>query len=260
MMDTVAVVEDHPLTGEGIAARLSQAGFSVLAVVTAVENLHCEPSVVLCDLRLPGRSGADAIGFLTGHGHRVLATSGVARREEVLDVIANGACGFVAKVLPPAALVRAVREVAAGSFFMSAELAGFILADAERRPLPAGDIGALERTALNRFQQGDLADEVAAYLGIQRELLDGLLASIRDAAARRRRKLMPSPRERQLMRLVAEGLTHKEAASRMSITLSTVPDYLKSIKAKYLATHPEVPEYVAPLTAARKWAEELGLG
>jgi hypothetical protein len=127
----------------------------------------------------------------------------------------------VSKALPPAVLVRAVRDVAGGSFFMSAELAGFILTDAERRPLPSGDIGTLERTALNRFEQGDLADEVAAYLGITPELLGGLLggllASVRDAAARRRRKLMPSPRERQLFFLRTSGgspARHRSPAPR----------------------------------------------
>ncbi len=44
----------------------------------------------------------------------------------------------------------------------------------------------------------------------------------------------------------------------MSITPLTVAGYLKSIKGKYLATHPDVPGSIAPLTAARRWAQETG--
>jgi DNA-binding NarL/FixJ family response regulator len=60
------------------------------------------------------------------------------------------------------------------------------------------------------------------------------------------------------MSLVAGGCTHKEAAAQMSIAVMTVSGYLKSVKEKYLATHPHVPGSVSPLTAARRWAEETG--
>jgi DNA-binding NarL/FixJ family response regulator len=60
------------------------------------------------------------------------------------------------------------------------------------------------------------------------------------------------------MSSVAEGCTHKEVAAQMSIAVMTVSGYLKSVKEKYLATHPDVPGSVSPLTAARRWAEETG--
>jgi DNA-binding NarL/FixJ family response regulator len=255
----VAIVEDHPLWSEGLAGRLRDAGFTIVTTVAAVEQLDCQADVVVCDLRLPGRSGADAIGHLTERGCRVLATSGVATRETILDVIASGARGFVSKASPPQMFVRAVRDVAAGGFFISAELASHLRADAELRPMRYGDIGRIEREVLRCFERGDISSEVAASLGLSTELLDAVLAKVWDAAAQRRKLMMPTPREREVMRLVAEGLSHKEVATRMAIASVTVAGYLTTIKEKYLATHPGEPEDTTPLTSARKWAQELGL-
>src|SRR5713226_3460526 len=81
----------------------------VAAVITAVEMLDATGDMVVCDLRLPGRSGPDAIAFLTQRGCRVLATSGVAKPEEILDAIAAGARGFVPKTAPISVLMRAIR-------------------------------------------------------------------------------------------------------------------------------------------------------
>lgn len=258
---TVVIVDDHPIASESLEGRLREAGFAVLPGVTAVEGLdgRARADVVVCDLRLPGRSGADAVGHLSAQGCRVLATSGVATAEEVLDVVAAGALGFIAKTAAPAKFVRAVAEVAGGAHHLSAELAHYLRTDADRRPLPSGDIGGMERDVLRCFEQGDSTDEVAHGLGVPPDRLEWLLGNIWRAAVGRRQRLMPTARERDVMRLVAQGLTHREVAAALAVATYTVPDYLKSIKAKYLAAHPEAPGEVAPLTAARLWARELGL-
>ena len=74
--------------------------------------------------------------------------------------------------------MRAIRDVTNFSYFVSAELAHLILADAELRPLQAGDLGDLERAVLCQFERGDDADEVAASLGLAGDAFTGVLASI----------------------------------------------------------------------------------
>jgi DNA-binding NarL/FixJ family response regulator len=255
----IAIVDDHPITRAGLATYLSREGFEVRVAASAVEQVRCSADVVVCDLRLPGRSGPDAVAYLAERGHRVLATSGVARQEEILDTVAFGACGFVAKTAAPAMFARAVREVVTMSFYLCAELASLMLADAELRPLRTGEIGSTERAVLRLFAQGESAYEVAAGLGIPARALAELLSSIWTAAVARRSKLRPSPRERQLMQLIAQGCTHQEVAAQMTITSLTVSCYLKTVKEKYLASHPDVAKSVSPATAARKWAGEFGL-
>lgn len=257
---SVAIVDDHPITAVGIAGQLAEQGFAVAGVAGTVESLQAAGDAVVCELRLPGRSGPDAVAFLSGRGYRVLATSGAAGPGEILDVIAAGARGYVAKTAPVPVFMRAIRDVIELSYFMSAELAALVLADAEQRPLTGDDAGAAERKVLRQFERGGTAAEVALALGMSPAALAGTLSVIWAKASARRARLRPTRRERQLITLVADGCSHKEAAAMMSITTLTVAGYLKGIKAKYLATHPGVPESIAPLTAARRWAEETGTG
>jgi two-component system response regulator DesR len=252
----VAIIDEHPITAVGIAVKLVEYDFTVAGVESAVEDLRSPCDAVVCGLRLPGRCGPDAVAYLVQHGHRVLATSGAVGAEEILDVIASGARGFVPKAAPVPAFMQAIRDVTDGSYFVSPELASLLLADAKFRPLGDDDIGPTEFAVLRRFEKGESASEVAAALGLTPGTLAALLAAIWTRARTRRAALRPSPRERQLMDLVAQGCGHKEAAARMSITTLTVAGYLKSIKGKYLAVHPGVSESISPLAVARRWADE----
>jgi DNA-binding NarL/FixJ family response regulator len=255
---SVAIVDEHPITAAGIAAQLAEHGLAVAGVATAVESLAVPGDAVVCDLRLPGRSGPDAVAFLVERGHRVLATSGVAGPEEILDVIASGARGFVAKAAPIPIFMQAIRDIIELSYLVSPELASLVLSDAGLRPLGEDDIGATEHAVLRQFVKGDTASEAATALGMSADALTSALSVVWARARTRRIRLRPTPRERQLMGLVARGCSHKEAAAQMSITAMTVAGYLESIKSKYLASHPDIPESIAPLTAARGWAKEIG--
>jgi DNA-binding NarL/FixJ family response regulator len=257
----VAIVDDHPIVIDSLRGRLLDAGFEVQSTHATVEDpdLDVAVDVVVCDLRLPGRSGSEAIAYLVERQATVLAVSGVAQVDVVLDAIAAGARGFVSKAAAGRTFVEAVAAIAAGSVFVTAEVANWLREDVDRRPLASDDIGGLEKEVLRRFEQGDLSAEVAADIGFDAERFEALLAAIWERAARRRREHMPTERERELMGLVAAGLSHRDAATRMYIAVATVPDKLKTIKAKYLVTHPDEPADIPPKLAASRWARELGL-
>lgn len=256
----VSIVDDHPIVAESLVARLRDQAFEVVSVVAMVEDpaLDVDVDVVVCDLNLPGRSGADAIAYVVQKGARVLATSGVAPEQAVLDVVIAGAAGFVPKTAAPEVFIEAVQAAARGDRFVSPYLAACLLADADARPLARGDIGALERDVMRAFAQGDTRDEVAQQLGLDDDRLRALLDAIWDAAGRRRSVHGFTDREREVIALVARGLTHKAIARAMQISTATVPDYLKSIKRKWDATHPDEVD-VTPMTACRRLAEELAL-
>jgi DNA-binding NarL/FixJ family response regulator len=256
----VSIVDDHPIVADSLVSRLRSASFDVVSVVAMVEDpaLATDVDVVVCDLNLPGRSGADAIAHVVAAGSPVLATSGVAPEQTVLDVVAAGARGFVPKTAAPEVFIEAVAAVASGARFVSQYLAACLLADADARPLGAHDLGSLERDVLRGFAQGDTRADLEESLGLDATRFDGLLDGIFDAAARRRTVNRITDREREVIALVAQGLTHKAIAREMAISTSTVPDYLKSIKRKWDTTHPEHAE-ITPMTACRRYAEELGL-
>jgi DNA-binding NarL/FixJ family response regulator len=256
----VSIVDDHPIVADSLIGRLQGAGFDVASSVAMVEDpaLITDVDVVICDLNLPGRSGADAIAYVAGLGARVLATSGVAPEQAVLDVVVAGASGFVPKTAAPEEFIDAVAATARGERFVSQYLAACLLADADARPLGTQEIGSLQRDILRGFAQGDTRAELVDSLALDDARLAALLDGIWDAAAQRRALNRLTDREREVITLVAKGLSHKAIARAMGIATVTVPDYLKSIKRKWDATHPDDAD-VRPMTACRRFADELGL-
>ena len=257
----VVIVDDHPLTAEGLRARFDAAGLDVVACVAAAEFTPFDlvPDVVVCDLRLPGRSGAEAVSFVVARGLPVLAMSGVASAEEVLEAVAAGASGFLAKTAAGHLFVAATRTVALGGRFLTAEAAHVLRLDAERRSLTAGDLSRNAVGLLRAVERGDTTEEAASALGLDASSVQRLLSEIWELGKRRRRLFAPTARELEVLRLSVTGLTHKELAERLNVSVRTVPDFLSSIKTKYLAGHPTVDPAIAPLALARRWAAELGL-
>jgi DNA-binding NarL/FixJ family response regulator len=260
----IGIIEDHPIVSEALEKRLGDAGLRVTASVAAVEGLDAEalPDMVVCDLNLleGGLQAGQAVAFLVDHGVRVLAMSGVARKAEVLDAVASGAAGFVEKTAPPAEFVAAVLGVADGGMYVSARLATYLLDDAEKRPLSRDEIGSRERALLQALATGDTAEEFMEEHQLTETEIRRRLNSIFATARKRRRLHRPSPREAELLVLLGcEGLSHKAAAVRMGVKPRVIPDFQKEIKAKYLATHPDVDDSIAPKTVAQLWARELGL-
>jgi DNA-binding NarL/FixJ family response regulator len=257
----VAIVEDHPILAESLASRFAGAGFVVVAVATDADELAptVVADVVVCDLHLPRTAGVEAVGQLAESKARVVAVSGMATSEKVLDAVAAGARGYVEKADPPRSFVEAVAVLAGGGFYVSARLAGYLLTDAARRPLARYEIGPNERDLLRCLAQGDLVAEIAKDRGFDDAVFTAMFERIFDAARRRRRIYRPSPREAEVMVLLGcRGMSHRDAAAQMNVRPSVISDYLKSVKAKYLASHPEASDGVAPTTAALLWARELG--
>lgn len=254
----VVVVDDHPITSASIATRLSIADFHVATVARSVEDVPGPFDVAVCDLRLPLRSGPEAIAYLAPAGGHVLAISGVAGAQEILDAVASGAHGYLPKTAPIAAYPRAVHDLLTYTRFVSSELAGMLITDAQQRPLASDDLNPQARQALHLLERGADLPELARNLRLDARALSRVLAGIWERAAARRAQWRPTARERELIALIAAGCTRKEAAALMSISVLTVSGYLKSIKSKYLTSHPGTPSAITPLATARNWAEESG--
>ncbi|MEV0201331.1 response regulator [Nonomuraea sp. NPDC050691] len=259
------IVDDHPSVTESITLRLLDAGFAVLPPVPDVEDIDwaLSPDVAICDLRLlPGLSWGGAIRHLSTHGCRVLAMSGVATPEQVLDAIEQGARGFVEKTSMPAEFVSAVAAVVGGHHHVSARLAGYILEDVRRRPLADGELGPVELGVVRAFAQGDSATEAARRAAVPEAELHALVARVFEVVRRRRRdrRYRLTAREREVVRLVGHlGMTRHEAARELRVSEDRVSDLLAGVRDKYVACHPGESRNLAPLSAAIRWANELGI-
>lgn len=257
----VALVEDYPATADGLALGFISAGFTVTATVTSPAGLgELRPDVVVCDLHLGDAPIRQTIAALAGRGLRVLAVSGPATGEEILDAIDAGASGFAGKVEPTSVICEAAAEVAGGGCWIGPQLAGYLLLDAQVRRLASGDLGPDELGVLRAIAQGDTGQEIADALGTGPAGVRAILARILDTGRRRRALLQPTPRQCEVMVAVGRrGLTQRRAAAELGIAESTLAEHLQHIKEIYLRTHPGAYPDVTPANAARLLAEERGL-
>lgn len=123
----VLVVDDDPLVRAGLAMMLGGAqdirvvaeagdGAEVLALVD-----HHRPHVVLMDIRMPRMDGLTATEAVRARrdAPEVLILTTFDADQHVLRALRAGAAGFLLKDTPPAEIVTAVRQVAAGTPVLS---------------------------------------------------------------------------------------------------------------------------------------------
>ena len=199
----IVVADDHEVVRAGFAALLdTQPDFSVLGTasdgadaVSACRSLR--PDVVLMDIRMPGTDGITATQQLAAAENppKVLILTTFDLDEYVFDALRAGASGFLLKDVTAERLFEAVRVVAAGEALLAP---------------------TVTRRLISEFAR--LRPQAAA---------GGPVAAVRPSAL-----AALTPRETEVLRLVAEGLSNTEIAARLVVTEETVKTHVSRILAK----------------------------
>jgi DNA-binding NarL/FixJ family response regulator len=194
-MTSIAVIEDHPVFRHGLIQLVEQTPDLVLTGgYGSVEDFMAAPEtaeVVLLDLNLPGVDGPAGVHAVLDRDCKVLVISAQTSRDAVLDAIAAGALGYLAKDAHPEEIATAIDVVASGRSYVSATLASLLL-DAERasRASTTGHALALserEKEVLSLLAQGERDQDIAEQLFISVRTVRSHLDRIRDKTGRRRR-------------------------------------------------------------------------
>jgi len=127
----IVMADDHAIVREGLKRIVSSIeGMEVIGeagngteVMQRVRELAFD--VLVLDLSMPGRSGMELIKLIRGEKPqlRILVLSMHQELQYAVRAIKNGASGYLTKESAPDQLEQAIRKVASGGAFISAEVA-----------------------------------------------------------------------------------------------------------------------------------------
>jgi len=200
----VLLADDQRVVREGLGTLLGLLdGIELVATAADGEEAVAlaarhDPDVVLMDLRMPRVDGIEAIRRLTARGERprAIALTTYADDASVLGALRAGARGYLTKDAGAEEIRAAVVAVARG--------------DAALDP-------AVQHHVVAALSGGAGAPATGATPGEDGpgELPDGL-----------------TPREAEVLALIAEGLTNTEIADRLVVSAATVKSHVNHIFAK----------------------------
>lgn len=130
-MIRIVIADDHAIVREGLKRIVSSVDDMEVAgeaangteVMQQVRELTFD--VLILDLSMPGRSGMELIKLVRAEKPklRILVLSMHQELQYAVRAIKSGASGYLTKESAPAQLEQAIRKIAAGGAFISAEVA-----------------------------------------------------------------------------------------------------------------------------------------
>jgi DNA-binding NarL/FixJ family response regulator len=200
---TVIVADDQSAVREGLVLLLGTLPGIVVAGQASDGNAAVElvaatnPQVVLMDLNMPGTDGVSATRRISADhpGTRVVVLTTYADDESIIGALQAGALGYLTKDATRAEIGRAVLAAAAGQAVLDPGVQQRLLSAAARSAGVPGSPGAAQ--ASGSPGDGDL-----------------------------------TPREAEVLRLIAAGASNREIARALFVSEATVKTHVNRIFAK----------------------------
>jgi len=204
---TVVVADDQSAVREGLVLLLGTLPGITVAGEAADGNAAVElvatvqPQVVLMDLNMPGCDGVTATARITAEhpGTRVVVLTTYADDESIIGALQAGALGYLTKEATRAEIGRAVHAAAAGQAILDPGVQQRLLSAAARAPGAPGGSAAPGTPG------------AGAAAGADDEL---------------------TPREAEVLRLIAAGQSNREIARTLFVSEATVKTHVNRIFAK----------------------------
>jgi DNA-binding NarL/FixJ family response regulator len=223
------IADDHALAREGVRAML--ASETELEVIGEAQDGHevldlcrrLEPDLVLMDVRMPGVSGLDAAREIMVQcpATKVLMLTTYEDLDYLFEAVKAGAAGYVIKDATKRELVDAVRRALGGQSSLDRELS----------------MRLLQRLGREDDQGVAPSSGTANSRGPLRESL--------------------TPRELEVLRLLAQGLTNRQISQELVVSAATVKVHIEHLIHKLGVsdrTQAAVRASQAGLLDAAKWS------
>ena len=214
----VLVVDDHDMFRRGVMEVLEKE--DDITVIGEARNgqqaidraSELSPDVVFMDLNMPGKNGIEATACLTlkWPDLKVLVLTVSEEAGDLYRALSVGARGYVLKISDAQEITDALRQVHQGWVVVSPAMAPRLLSDLGQSP----DIGAASQT------------------------LGGLPAG----------ETQLTPREMEILRLMARGMSNAELADTLLVSETTLKIHVKNILGKlHMKNRREAAAYAARL-------------
>lgn len=175
-MIRIVIADDHTIVREGLRQLLTAAGdFEVVGEANdaseAMQRVRdVEFDVLLLDVSMPGRSGIDLIRQIRGERPRlrVLVLSMHQEHQYAVRAIRAGASGYLTKESASRDLAVALRKIAAGGAYITAEVAEHLALDAmpQSDGPPHKSLSDREFQVLQLLVSGKSVSEIADGLNL----------------------------------------------------------------------------------------------
>ncbi len=204
----ILLIDDHTLFRRGLETLLEHHGIKVVAAVGSgrdglVFARKLKPEVILLDLRMPEMDGLDILSELRSEGLDMpvvmLTTSNEER--DLVESLRNGANGYLLKDMEPQELVAALHEIVGGKTVVAPEMTA----------------------VMAQVIQGGPTRPVSTEVEVEGPSPFSEL----------------TPREMEILELLAEGQSNKVIARNLGISDGTVKLHVKAILRK-LQVHSRV--------------------
>ena len=214
----IIVADDHPLYRAALVEMLRKhSSFELIGEAADGQEVlelcrRLKPDLVLMDLSMPEMDGLEATRAIKGEFPHTVVLIITASEEpaHLAEALKAGAAGYVLKIAPPQQVVGAMRRALEGEAPLNQEVAREVIL----------------RLMDGKREQQEKQDEAGSHVS--------------EAPARQRSKPASggvlSPREVEVLRLVARGYSNQQIARELLISTSTTKNHLQRILAKLGAT------------------------
>lgn len=202
----IYIVEDLEILRTGLQYALAnEPEFSVVGAASdgltaSRQVIDMRPDIVLMDLSLPVMGGIAATEEIKRYcpDTRVVVLSSHDEEEMVMAAFSAGASGYCLKNIPGAALFLAIKSVAEGAIWVDPKLAEKVM-----------------QLFYNRRSQ---------------------ISEEKKPTKKQQEDISISKRERDVLKLLSEGMKNKDIAKKLSISVSTVRTHIDHLAEKLAVT------------------------
>lgn len=190
----ILIVDDHKIVREGLRTLLDkQTGMKVIGEAangTAAVKIALElcPDIVIMDVTMPDLNGIEATRRIIAKNPKIkiIALSMHSDRRFMIEMLKNGASGYLLKDSAFDELAFAIKTVMKNQTYLSSQIADLVLKEY---------INQINKTEANAYSQ-------------------------------------LTPREREVLQMLAEGHTTKQISARLHVSVKTVETHRKQIMDK----------------------------